>query len=379
LSATAYIDLGLVFYEFLAVYAFANWIVSNDLKDSKWLYISAVMVGFSLGIKHYGVLLLAVLLIGIILKFIFSSPVSTPLLLKNLFIFGIIAFAVASPWYLDSYINTGNPVYPLLNTVFNTGSSWESRMFATTGKKGWYDGHSLSQYIFLPWQFMTGEFEGWLSPLFLFLLPLGLIIKNKSKYFKISLIFGFLFYTIYFAVVPFYTLRYFLPLLPVLSISAAYIWEEVSKSDKFLKVVCSTLIIVVFISNLGFLLFKNISVAKAAFGIESRDKYLTETLGWYGVNQYIKDNLDKNSLILVGGAPLFYYFDFNYTYGLDAEAKSAAELSRKLKEKNISYVLYLIGSIGYSDTSEYFELVYNLDSPPPKSNATRGAKLYRVR
>ncbi|MDI6892708.1 MAG: glycosyltransferase family 39 protein [Actinomycetota bacterium] len=377
LSATAYIDLGLAFYELLAVYAFAVWLSS---RERRWLLLSAVFLGFSLGIKHYAVLLLLVLVAGMLLDFLLTSRrEGMGELIKNLAFLCLPAFLIVFPWYLDSYIKTGNPVYPLLNTLFGTGESWEKAMFASTSKEGWYHGHSLLEYFTLPWKFIEGEYEGWLSPLFLFLLPLTLLIREKPRMFKLSLVFGLLFYTVYFVIVPFYTLRYFLPGLPVLAVACAYVWERMSHFDRFLKGFCSGIVVVVLLANLGTLFFKSVSVLPVVAGLESREKYLADTLVWYDVNRYIRENLPASHKILVGGAPFFYYFDFNYVYGSGPQAASYEERARRLKEQGFTHILLLVGSIDKPEAARYFPLIYNRELPATvKSNATRGAKLYSI-
>jgi len=378
LSATAYVDLGLTFYELLAVYALANWFY---LKNSRWLLLAGLLTGFALSIKHQAIIFVFVVVISLILNCLFNSKErSVRGLIKNLFIYGLPALAIASPWYLDSYLHTGNPVYPFFNPLFGTGESYEKIMFAGTGKKSWYHGHSPWEFFTLLWNFTMGRYEGWLSPLLLFFLPLVFLVRRRSQIFKLSLLFGLLFYTAYFLIVPFYTVRYFLPIVPVFSIASAYIWEKISSYDAVLKRISAAMIILTFLINLGLVAFKNIPALPAAIGLESRDSYLSRVLVWYDVNRFIKQDLPRPAKILVNGAPLFYYFDFNYVYGSGPPAKSYREKAVKLKEQGFSHILLLVGAINHPEAARYFRLIYARDIPgAPRSNATRGARLYQIK
>lgn len=375
LSATAYIDLALTFYEFLAVYALFSWWFS---KDRSWLLLSGVLTGISLGTKHQAILLVLSVFSLLFLHFLFEDRRARKWF-SNLVVYALPAAFIALPWYLESHIRTGNPFYPLFNTFFGTGESYEKTMFASTGKSSWYAGHSVLEYFTLLWKFTMGNYEGWLSPLFLFFLPAVLLIKEKPKVLKLSLVFAWLFYTAYFVIVPFYTVRYFLPLAPVLSLVAAWVLLDLWSRERFWRGTIFVVIFLTFSINLGLLAFKSLPAARVVLGLKDRDTYLSETLVWYDVNRFIKNELPAEHKILVSGAPLFYYFDFNYVYGSGPQASSFSELAQKLKEKGFTHTLLLVGAMD-SKSTDNFRLIYSRDLPAtPRSNAARGARLYEIR
>ncbi len=421
LSQTAYIDLALVFYELLAVYSLANWWLptytknysdkqipdhSNNsfskhenaegtatwnsmsktgsdfgtrtTKKIRWLILAGVFAGIALGMKHQAVLLFATITFLLFLHFLFKER-RLKVFLLNMLAYGVPAFFIALPWYLDGYLNTGNPFYPLFNTIFGTGESYEQAMFAGTGKASWYAGHSLLEYFILPWKFTMGNYEGWLSPLFLFFLPAIFFVKEKSHVLKQSLLFVWIFYTLYYAVVPFYTVRYFLPAAPILSLIAAFLLLQIFWKDKLLQILSVAVVLLTFTLNLGLLAFKTYPAATAALGLKDRDTYLSETLVWYDVNRFIREEISAEHKILVGGAPLFYYFDFNYVYGSVPKANSFYELAGKLKKQGFTHLLLLVGKLDGPEAVRYFKLVYSKEMPPAvRSNAARGAKLYEI-
>ena len=109
-AVTARIDVSLAGMLFMATYAMINFI---DTERSQWLLLSAVLSGFSLGIKHSAggwlVLLTLMFLIESLRKRrdIFSA-------IKQLFVYAFISLAIASPWYIKNAVWFHNPVYPLI-------------------------------------------------------------------------------------------------------------------------------------------------------------------------------------------------------------------------------------------------------------------------
>jgi hypothetical protein len=374
LSATAYIDLGLTYFEFLAAYALVNWWQS---KERSWLAVTGVFAGLALGIKHQAILLVLTIAALLLFHYIFEERQGRRLV-ANLIRFGVPALVIAAPWYLDSYLKTGNPFYPLFNTLFGTGESYEQAMFASTGKASWYAGHSLIEYLTLPWKLTTGSYEGWLSPLYLLFLPAIFLVSKKPRVWRPALAFVWLFYSAYFGIVPFYTVRYFLPAAPILSLIVGFVLLKLWKRERFWRAVIVGVIFLTFSLNLGQLLFKTLPSATTAFGLKDRETYLTEMLVWYDVNRFVKRELPGGNKILVSGAPLFYYFDFPYEYGSGPQANSFSELARKLKRSGFTHTLLLVGAMD-SESGRNFRLIYSRDLPPaPRSNAARGAKLYEI-
>ena len=53
LAAQTYVDLGTVFYTFMAVYSFIIWL---EKKEGKWAALSGVMCGFTMSVKYFGVI-----------------------------------------------------------------------------------------------------------------------------------------------------------------------------------------------------------------------------------------------------------------------------------------------------------------------------------
>ena len=112
LSITSYVDFGRTFYLLLATYYLVEYI--QEKKNSK-LYISAIMLGFAVTVKVLSgvdVFVFIFLLIGL------RVPI------KNIVKFGTISLLVPLPWFIFSYVNTGNIVYPFFSEIYPVTASF---------------------------------------------------------------------------------------------------------------------------------------------------------------------------------------------------------------------------------------------------------------
>lgn len=377
LSATAYIDLGLTLFEVLAAASLLFW--AEDRRKA-WLILAGIFLGLSLGSKHQAMLLVLVMVILVIAAEVKLGKGWLKRAASSVAIISIPALLLAAPWYIDAFIHTRNPVYPLFNELFGTGESFEQAMFAGTNKTSWYDGHSLLDFILMPWKLTMGTFEGWLSPLIIISLPLLLLVRRPAGFLRSWLWYSLLFYLAYFAIVPFYTMRYFLPAVPVLSLIVAYLFGEAMKTDRWLKMIVTAVLLLVFAANLGFVAVKNMPSAKAAMGLQDRSAYLDETLGWYAVNGYIDSLHDPKVKVLVNGAPLFYYFEFPFEYGNGPAGYTVEEKYQRRREAGFTHVMALVGEITDPTELEQVELVFQAEQPPgARSNAARSVRLYKIK
>jgi hypothetical protein len=109
-AITTRIDVTLAGMLFMATYAMINFL-STERRG--WLWISAILAGFSLGIKHSAALWLffvGVMYLGEMLRN--RQPLGR--LLKQGFGYMLLAFVIASPWYIKNAVWFHNPVYPFI-------------------------------------------------------------------------------------------------------------------------------------------------------------------------------------------------------------------------------------------------------------------------
>ncbi len=99
-SITAYIDLGRTFFEALAFYL---------LVDKK-IYKSAVVLGLAMATKT-----LAIGSLGILGMLVWVTRTRSAAAAQHLVRYVLVAVLVAAPWYVFSWVNTGNPFYPIFS------------------------------------------------------------------------------------------------------------------------------------------------------------------------------------------------------------------------------------------------------------------------
>ncbi|MCF8053162.1 MAG: glycosyltransferase family 39 protein [Desulfobacterales bacterium] len=120
LSVTVYVDLGLIFFSWMALVHFLYW------QEEGWRFkefmISAVCCGLALGVKYNGMVTLFILAAFVTMAYA-RSHAGKPRAGLKAFGFGALYVAVAaavfSPWWLRNLLWTGNPVYPLMKSFFN--------------------------------------------------------------------------------------------------------------------------------------------------------------------------------------------------------------------------------------------------------------------
>lgn len=121
LAGTGLIELPLTLYTLLAILTFFDWLNSGERQH---LIISAVFGGLAASTKLNAALV--PLIIGIILVYVLFKRKQFNLskIIGFFVLYGAIAFVVVAPWYIKTWIQTGNPVWPFLFD-FLGGRNWD--------------------------------------------------------------------------------------------------------------------------------------------------------------------------------------------------------------------------------------------------------------
>ena len=146
LSAEVYVDLGLGFFSMAAICALLRWSEARGRKrDLIW---AGLWCGLALGTKYNALLVLAIL--ALIIPFIYirlkmkpDTDIATPATgllaynptpvanrtialkgggaLVSAVILVTVALTVFAPWMIRNTVLTGNPIYPMMDSMFNPG------------------------------------------------------------------------------------------------------------------------------------------------------------------------------------------------------------------------------------------------------------------
>ncbi len=125
LSGVAYVENGMLMFTMIAIACVIRSL--SDRRSHVWLVLAGLNVGFACGCKYTAILLCAVpLALTVLLASEERRLRRTALLVAS----ALVAFA---PWLLKNFAMTGNPVFPLANTLFEASpEGWgvpESRHF----------------------------------------------------------------------------------------------------------------------------------------------------------------------------------------------------------------------------------------------------------
>ncbi|MFH1601897.1 MAG: glycosyltransferase family 39 protein [Candidatus Shapirobacteria bacterium] len=345
LSITAYVDLAVVFFELLALNFFILWFQKR--KDI-FLYPLGIALGFSLSIKFlsWGSLFIYLIILIIAGKSLKRGIVAW---LKII----LPALLVSFPWYLRTYLYTGNPFYPLFTDYARSAYPLIERSFL--------------KIFFIPWEF-TFLSDSLFTPIFLIFLPLALIgLIKRPRLVKIISLLSF-FQIIYWFFTPAHSIRYLLPFTPPLIIFILSVFClpfcDIKIKEKLEKVLISSVFFVSLL-HLGIRSVSNVKFLPVILGRETKSEFLTQNLNFrfgdfYDTDGYFQRNITKDDQVLIYGIHNLYYVDFPFAHESWASFCSQEE-----------YTYVLLGN----------------DAPLPKKyaslpliygNSLTGVKLYKV-
>lgn len=396
LSITAYVDLGLVFFSTASILSLLKWIDSRF--QMKFLILSAVWCGLALGTKYNGLLVLFILTLFIPFVFISNSKKAhngqqsgnRGESKKNQFkavgfgaTFCAVALLVFSPWMIRNYIWTGNPVYPLYDSVFqdlktgskepahknSANSQAETRIQESQNSSTRWGPFAIRKVIYGEswWEialipariFFQGQddhpkyFDGKLSP-FLFFLPFLAFIQLKNNPESLQtekkiLAFFAILYLLYAFSQYSIRIRYIAPIIPPLVILATFGLHQIAGRvtnpragrSGWIGAGCILLIVTILLTyNALYILyqFSYVNPINYITGKVSRDAYIAKYRPEYKIYQYANQHLSGRAKILglfLGNRR--YYNDRELIFGVDEfkDIVNSAE-SEKLLLNNLS-------------------------------------------
>jgi hypothetical protein len=319
ISTWAYVDLGLIFYEFTAFYALMRWL---EERDKRWLALTAILCGLAMGVKYTSVILPITLALIIALRARQEGLKETA---KTLLFFGLLTIMVASPWYLKNFFSTGNPFYPF----FFGGTYWDEF------RAWWYSRAGTGLAFTAPWRLLiapwemtvlgiqgTERYDATISPILLTVIPLLALVWRKITpeerrvigYALLVCLIQYLFwlYGVTQSALLVQT-RLLFPIFSLLALLAGYTVERLAlltrRAFSLQWFVTAVLLLALGLNALSSALqFISDSPLRYVTGFESKESYLTRHLGlYYTTVVYINENLSPSAKILFLWEPRSYY------------------------------------------------------------------------
>lgn len=355
--SSAYVDLGVSFYLLLALYGFFLWVDSNN---KIWLYIMAIFSGISLGIKYTSAFGIIILTLGILIK-LFKDRIKIYRIIKDICLFFIIVSLFFIPWAIKNYVLVGNPVYPMLSSIFGGVDKEFIKAYDEFVHRSCM-GRRFIDYLLLPWNLTIKAnyghefFDNFINPLGLIFIPFLIFLKKIDI--KVIYLLGycllFIFIWSFFA----QQMRFLLPILPIIGIISAYSIHTLILEGKLIKKIHKIILICILailsfmslphILGLGedFGLSNNLSVV---CGMESKEAFLLRTFPPYDTFKYINNNLPQDAKILFLWENRGFYCEREYIFDSVFEAswilkmvkdsKDGLGLFKKLKQLKVTHIL----------------------------------------
>lgn len=378
LAVTTRIDISLAGMLFACTYAMINYLTT---RSRRWLWLSALFAGFSLGIKHTAALY--IFLIGI-LYLVETIRNREPIrkVLQYGVIYAFLALAVASPWYIKNAVWFHNPIYPFVTGEVATFGPNGVRYFNADDERK-LDAHfSVTQdarpdivatveqeltqsvnarvsrhplrwweYFFEPNKYLMAEPNQLPNYLFL-IVPLIIFLRpNKWIWWLLILSIAFLFIVTFTS----WIARYLVPAYPALTIVAAYTLTRLAQrlearfaiATKLPLYVLATLFaIVVATCAASMRQFKTLGYLS---GNISRHDFLMR-IPFYAPLDFINTQLPPDTRVMTIGAQMNYGLERPYYADeswfstkwrrLLVQTDSLEDINRELKSQGITHILY---------------------------------------
>jgi 4-amino-4-deoxy-L-arabinose transferase-like glycosyltransferase len=334
-ATTAYIDLATTLFVWLSLYALTNATTHIAEKVSvPWLVVSALCMGIALGTKSTVLVFWGMCLIGILLWHLIVHKRWAKESLPHAVLWGAIALAIGLPWYVKSFLYTGDPVHPFAFNIFH-GHYWNAQAateYATEQAKFGMGKNPLSALL-APWRvtnellyapehkqatgrpFIFTEYKIFgLSPVYLalvFALPLVASLKKLPQIIITFLLFGLGVGATWFFQMQ--QTRYLLPALPGLAIVVAWVICEAEKLVRWAGYALLSLISLwtLYIGGVGISL-------NATYAFEQPIKqYISNDLSIGNLAKccfWINENTPKNAKVAAFDDTEFFYLDRPYVW-----------------------------------------------------------------
>ncbi|MEA2554229.1 MAG: hypothetical protein QOJ65_2405, partial [Fimbriimonadaceae bacterium] len=120
LSGTAYIDVPNGLCAGLGIAMAALWVRDQD---KSYLWLAAILLGLAAASKYTALQTIGA--VGLVLLIIGIRRKQPARYFKSAVFVGVLAMAIASPWYIKNVLWTGNPVYPFFYGLLG-GKNWSA-------------------------------------------------------------------------------------------------------------------------------------------------------------------------------------------------------------------------------------------------------------
>ncbi len=295
-SITAYVDLSRTFFEFLS---FSTLFIFLQTKQKKLLYLSAILLGFAIGVK---LLSLGGILLSLGLLAFYGGKEKGKLMLS----FVGITILTASPWFIYALFSTGNPLFPLF-------TSFSEKMLPLLTL---LNPLNMIKDVYLLFLHSPDP----LSPLYVLVLPLlFLTYKQFTREEKMILVYSIAALIIWYITPRTGGGRFILPYLPVFSLLVGIVLSKL-QDRKALFSPLILAILFVFTITIVYRAGANKKYLPVILGNETKEIFLEKNLNFaYGdffdTDHFFEKTIKEKDVVYLEGFHNLYYVNFPFVLG----------------------------------------------------------------
>lgn len=322
-ATLAYNDLALLTFELLAGLGVLLW---ARTRHTGWLWAGALCLGFALGTKMTA-LVQALLLAPLVVAAGVQSKSGWRRAIRHALAWGAIAMGIGAPWYVKSYLWTGNPVYPFFYSLFPGTRYWNAQIAESYARHQaeFGVGHTWKHLLSAPWDLVAhahrftdgaGAFPvlfGSLGPAFLALAPAVLLLRRRDR-----LAAGMLVYAAAYGAVWFHLsqqTRYLMPVLPWLALAGARGLTGLVQERRIARLPGFAAVGVPVAHALAIALLMAQPAWPVVTGRIPAAEYLRSTFDLYPMCEYINAYLPQDARILLIHEVRGFYLERDYLWG----------------------------------------------------------------
>tara|TARA_B100001540_G_C15793783_1_gene636697 strand:- start:882 stop:2267 length:1386 start_codon:yes stop_codon:yes gene_type:complete len=272
------VNSGRAFFDLLSIYSIFRFFIDDKERKNKWLIISGVFSGTAFGCQYpSGIMAFFIMLIIGFYCLNYSYKKGYRNSFYSMLAYGIMVIIFSSPWLIKNYLETGNPFFPVLNSIF-LGN--ENLITESLEKANIDDGNIFSIFWFISTGFTASGFGKPIGPVFLALLPGIFYIKKIPK----SIIYGLIFILILYIIWYYFGVkrpRHLLSEIALLSIISGWILVKSKSQFNFfyrMFIVYFGLLYVFQTSIYARLHFYKVEKLKYIFGYKDRTQFLNDNI-----------------------------------------------------------------------------------------------------
>lgn len=290
--------------DFFAIFTFllSTFVIQKDM-SKKQILLSGLLFGAVVSAKVWMFIYLPVLLIYTLVlnwELSFKKCIS----IVTVFISGYLL--VSSLWYIRAYFLSGNPIFPLINTIFIKSLPYEVNPIPFIQTK---------EYMGLNLQMLYPENLVALSPFFFLGVVSLFFLQRKHIYslIKKPIFVLFVIFTLEQFFIPVFWGRYLVMWMLITTIFLSSGIAILYKNNSFYRYGVITAFIIFF----SYYFVNTLLILPYGFGWANRNSYLTRVLGrdnvsYYDFNENFQKWITTKDLVAMFGMGSFYYADFRY-------------------------------------------------------------------